>query len=87
MTIYSLTPKEKERVTTLHANLKRADITTKDLGQHYSRSQAQVLDVLKGRYTSEVTDTWLTQYEHYLSTLLGVRYIQPYFNDLPDDHE
>lgn len=85
MTHYTLTPHEQERVTTVHTNLKRANLTTKDLGKQYNRSQAQVLDVLKGRYTSDVTDTWLTQYEHYLNKLLGVRYVQPYFNDIEDD--
>lgn len=82
MVTYSLTPTEKERVNTVKANMARAGIDVITLANIHDRSRAHVLDVFKGRYTSDVTDTWLTQYEHYLNKLLGVRYIQPYFNDI-----
>jgi len=82
MVTYTTTPHEQERINAVRANMGRLNMTAEALGEHFRKTSGHVLDVLKGRYGSETTDTWLTQYEHYLSTLLGVRYIQPYFNDI-----
>ncbi|WP_419154912.1 hypothetical protein [Weissella minor] len=73
---------EKERCSTVRANMERASISFGDLASHFSISKSNVTYTLTGRYTDETTDTWLTQFEFYLSNQLGVRYIQPYFNDL-----
>ena len=77
-----LTPIESERCLTVRANMERASISYKNLGEHYHISKTTITFVLTGRYSEELTDTWLTQFEFYLSNQLGVRYIQPYFNDL-----
>ncbi|WP_419154219.1 hypothetical protein [Weissella viridescens] len=75
-------PAEKERCSTVRANMERASISFGDLAKHYHVSKTAITFALTGRYSTERTDTWLTQFEFYLSKQLGVRYIQPYFNDL-----
>lgn len=79
---YQLTPTERERATTIRANLTRAKLTTLDLAKHFGTSRTLVQDALKGRYNEKTTNAWFTKYEDYLLIVLGVRYIQPYFNDL-----
>lgn len=76
------TATEKERCSTVRANMERASVSFGDLADHYHVSKSNITYVLTGRYSEERTDTWLTQFEFYLSNQLGVRYIQPYFNDL-----
>lgn len=79
---YTLTPTEQERATTIRSNLKRSKLTTLDFANHFGNSRALVQDALKGRYGTGTTNTWFTKYEEYLLNVLGVRYIQSYFNDL-----
>ncbi len=79
---YKLTPEEQERATTIRANLTRSKLTTLDLAKHFGISRALVQDALKGRFNQDTTESWFTKYEEYLLNVLGVRYIQPYFNDL-----
>ncbi len=76
------TTKEKERCSTIRANMERASFSFGDLAEHFNISKTTITFALTGRYSKERTDTWLTQFEYYLSKQLGVRYIQPYFNDL-----
>lgn len=78
----NLSAVEQERITTVRANMERASVSFGDLAEHYHISKTTITFVLTGRYPKELTDTWLTQFEFYLSQQLGVRYIQPYFNDL-----
>lgn len=77
-----LTPIENERCSTVRANMERATISYGDLAEHFNISKTTITFVLTGRYSEELTDTWLTQFGFYLSKQLGVRYFQPYFNDL-----
>lgn len=79
---YHLTAIEQERATTIRTNLTRSKLTTLDLAKHFNTSRALVQDALKGRFSEETTNDWFTKYEKYLLSQLGVRYIQPYFNDL-----
>lgn len=76
------TAEEIERCSTVRANMERASISYGVLASHFNISKTTITFVLTGRYSQGLTDTWLTQFEFYLSNQLGVRYIQPYFNDL-----
>ncbi|MFP7242399.1 helix-turn-helix domain-containing protein [Pediococcus pentosaceus] len=80
---YELSPQLRERAKVIKANLVRSELSTQDLAIHFGFSRSHIQDVLKGRYSEETTDERFTEFETYLSAVLGVRYIQPYLNDLP----
>lgn len=82
MTEKLFTPVTKERISTIKANMKRKGLSFEDVANLIDETPANIYATLRGRYTEATTSNNLTEIETALAEVLGVRYIQPYFNDL-----
>lgn len=79
----AMTPVEVERVNTIKTNARRLNVSVENLADELGYTDAHVFGIFTGRYTSERTEVVLSEAETYLAKELGVRYVQPYFGDLP----
>ncbi|MCZ9311617.1 hypothetical protein PAF15_06645 [Weissella koreensis] len=78
----TLSRHNKERVRTIKANIARLNIVIEELADDLEINPATIYGTFRGRYTDETTSDTLSTIETYLRYRLGVRYIEPYFDDL-----
>lgn len=73
---------ELERIQTIKTNSRRANLSMEALAESLDTNTANTYGAFTGRYSEETTANTLSELETYLKGRLGVRYIEPYFDDL-----
>lgn len=78
----TLSRRNKERVRTIKANITRLGVTAEEMSDDLEINVATIYATYRDRYIEETTNDTLSSIETYLRYRLGVRYIEPYFDDL-----
>lgn len=78
-----LSPFMQERIQTVKTNRTRLGVSFEQIADDLDMNEVNIYATLRGRYSEDTADKTLSTIETYLKGALGVRYVQPYFGDLP----